>query len=180
MCDHANDAEARRCECTGYGMGDPLCRCGRGRKLHRDGTGACRERAARCHEFVLQLTEPMLITDDHIASAAAAIVADVGTEAAGRLALAALSAGRESARARDTELERVRRDRDRLISELTKLREEMARAHTAGSPVGLDGDPDFRGDTAHVDQRGLQPSDPRARDHGMAGRTAGGMAVYGL
>jgi hypothetical protein len=137
VCDHANDAEARRCKCTGYGMGDILCRCRRGKSLHEDGTGRCVEAAARCHEFVPTLDDPFIVTTDHIEAAALAIVAGIGIPAtmavARRVAAVALTAGRESVYARDRELERIVCHRDRLLAEVAALTEEKEHAGTAVS-----------------------------------------------
>lgn len=134
MCDHANDAEARRCQCTGYGMGDLPCRCGRGKSLHQDGTGRCVDAAARCHEFVPSMAEPLVITDQHITAAARAILRESGETAsadgARRYAVAALMAGRLSVQGRDAELERVRRHRDRLRDEVAALTKEVENRHT--------------------------------------------------
>lgn len=131
MCDHANDAAARECQCTGYGMGDPPCRCGRGMSLHENGIGRCTIPAARCHEFVVTLVDPFEVTEDHINAAVAAVLRETGdpaNDAARRVALAALTAGRESVMQRDRELERVRRHRDLLL-------EQVAALEAAGSPA---------------------------------------------
>jgi len=185
MCDHANDAEARRCACTGYGMGDPPCRCGRGKSLHENGIGRCVIPAARCHEFVTSLCDPMAVTTDHIEAAALAIMGGPGAPAthavARRVAAVALMAGRDSVLARDGELERVRRQRDRLRGEVAALTEERNdRERDAGrSPVGLDRHQHV-GASGHVGQGGVQPPDSGTGDLRVAGRTARGMVVRRL
>lgn len=123
MCDHANDAEARRCDCTGYGLNDPLCRCGRGKLSHVDGTGACMIVVARCHEFVLKLEDPPPLTEEILGIATNAVILETGIPDrwAARAAFAALTAWRDAGVERDAELERVRRERDRLRREVTVL-----------------------------------------------------------
>lgn len=131
MCDHANDAEARRCQCTGYGMNDPLCRCGRGKISHVDGTGACMIAEARCHEFVVRLDDPAPLTEEVLGIATNAVILELGVHdtVAARAAFAALTAARDAGVERDLELERIRRDRDRLreqVAVLTKIKEREA------------------------------------------------------
>ena len=185
MCNHANDAEARRCACTGYGMGDPPCRCKRGKSLHENGIGRCVIPAARCHEFVAAMCDPLIITTDHIEAAAQAIVRDIGVPAthavARRVAAVALIAGRDSILSRDTELERVRRQRDRLRDEVTELiREQEGHERYAGRPpVGVGGH-QYLGPAGSVGPGRVQPPDSGTSDHRMAGRTVGGLVVHRL
>lgn len=138
MCDHASDAEARRCQCTGYGLGDPRCRCGRGKSHHEDGVGRCLIASARCHEFVLRLYDPLPVTDQIIAAAVAAVTGlGVSGELAGQVVIAALAAGREEIVRRDFDMDSLRRDRDRLRAQL----DEMIRAAQRAPDVPRTGSP---------------------------------------
>jgi hypothetical protein len=130
MCHHATTAEANRCACTGYGFGDLPCRCGMPKSDHKDGTGACRIPAARCHEFVLRpVPDPPPVSEGMIMIAAQAIddleAAGPGAESTD-LARVALFAGAAVAMVRDWELEALRRDRNHHRNEADRLRGELA------------------------------------------------------
>jgi hypothetical protein len=112
-------------------MNDPLCRCSRGKISHVDGTGACMISEARCHEFVLKLDDPPPLTEHLLGIATNAVILElqVHDDIAARAAFAALTAARDAGIERDRELDRVRRDRDRLreqVAELTKIKETEA------------------------------------------------------
>ena len=129
MCTHETPYEARRCICTGYGMGDLPCRCGYGKSQHTDGTGACVIVAARCHEFVLRLpADPLPATAELVRAAASALIAELGIpvtpDTAERAALIVLTVGRTLAVERDTELERARRIRDDLRRQVAAMTAE--------------------------------------------------------
>ena len=126
VCSHETPYEARRCICTGYGLGDPACRCGYGKSQHLDGTGACVIVTARCHEFVLRLpADPLPVTAELVRAAGTAIVAQLGIPAtqdmAERAALIAFTVGRAMTVQRDTELERARRARDDLRRQVAQM-----------------------------------------------------------
>lgn len=127
MCAHDSPQEAARCECTGYGFGDPSCRCGHPRSEHVDGTGACVVPVARCHEFVLHLHDPFPVTVALVKAAAAEVAAelDVGPLTALRAATAALLAGHQHAAHRDYELTSVRAQNDRLRKQLRELQRQL-------------------------------------------------------
>lgn len=127
MCAHDTPQEARRCVCTGYGLGDPPCRCGYLKSQHEDGTGRCLFPSARCHEFVLKFVDPFPVTADMVAVAMYAVMADTGLDVdrAREAAMAALFAGHDHAIRRDRELETTRAANDRLRRELAASREEL-------------------------------------------------------
>jgi|SRR5688500_8840072 len=127
MCAHESPQEAARCECTGYGFGDPPCRCGHPRSEHVDGTGACVVPTARCHEFVLHLNDPFPVTVALIQAAATEIVAELDFEPllAHRAATAALLAGHHHAVHRDYEITSVRAQNDRLRKQLKELQRQL-------------------------------------------------------
>ena len=128
MCAHETPQEAARCSCTGYGFGDPPCRCGRPKSQHVDGTGPCLDPAARCHEFVLHLSDPFPVTLDTVRAAADAIVSDLNTDPlwAQQAAMAALFAGRKAAVERDFELRSARAQVDRMRKQLDRLERMLA------------------------------------------------------
>ncbi len=130
MCSHETPQEAARCSCTGYGFGDPPCRCGYPRSQHADGTGACIVPSARCHEFVLSLDDPFPVTVALVQAAADAVMAELGADPlwAQKAAMSALFAGRQHALARDFELKSVRAANDRLRKQLTRTEIELATA----------------------------------------------------
>lgn len=135
MCVHENPEEARRCICTGYGFGDPPCRCGHPKSSHADGTGACIVPAARCHEFVLRLDDPFPVTVALVQAAADAIMVEHQIEPlmAQQLAMSALFAGRQHAMARDFEIKSVRAQNDRLSKQLARAEEELT-CHRTTAP----------------------------------------------
>lgn len=113
MCSHATEAEARSCECTGYGFGDLLCRCGRKRSQHENNTGRCLDASARCHEFVLKFSDPHPVSDQDIQVAALALEAllsQMPTATVDELARTALLAATGSQYARDWEVDSLRRN----------------------------------------------------------------------
>lgn len=128
MCAHESPQEAARCACTGYGFGDPPCRCGYPKSQHAEGTGACIVSSARCHEFVLKFDEPFPVTVAIVRAAADAIMADLNTDPlwAQQAAMAALFAGRAHVMARDFELKSIRAQNDRLRKQLDHLERELA------------------------------------------------------
>lgn len=136
MCSHETALEAARCVCTGYGFGDPLCRCGHPRSQHADGTGACLVPSARCHEFVLKLDDPFPVTVDLVQAAAEAIITELGIDPlmAQRAAMSALFAGRTHALQRDFELKSVRAINDRLRKKLDQLERELIEHGVAPLP----------------------------------------------
>lgn len=126
MCAHETPQEAARCECTGYGFGDPPCRCGYPKSQHADGTGACAVPAARCHEFVLHIDDPFPVTTALVQAAADALMVELGMDPlmAQRAAMSALFGGRRHAMARDFELRSVRAANDRLRKQIIQLEKE--------------------------------------------------------
>jgi hypothetical protein len=127
MCAHETPQEAARCQCTGYGFGDPPCRCGYPKSQHADGTGPCLIPAARCHEFVLHIDDPFPVTLALVQAAADALMAELGFKplAAQRAAMSALFAGRAHAVDRDYEIRSVRAQNDRLRKQLTRADKEL-------------------------------------------------------
>lgn len=120
MCNHDSPQEARRCSCTGYGFGDPPCRCGHPKSQHLCGTGACVIASARCHEFVLHFKDTFPVTVSLVRTAADAVMTETGLDPSTAMsaAMAALFAGRKHAMERDRELETVRAANDRLRKQL--------------------------------------------------------------
>lgn len=127
MCAHTTPDEARRCECTGYGLGDPPCRCGYLKSQHKDGTGGCVIAAARCHEFVVRFVEPFPVTTALVHAAADAVMSELGADPvyARDVAIAALFAGRRHALERDQEIESVRAANDRLRAQVAALSAQL-------------------------------------------------------
>lgn len=127
MCSHETPQEAARCSCTGYGFGDPPCRCGHPKSQHVDGTGACIIPAARCHEFVLHLDDPYPVTLALVHAATDALMVELGMEplAAQQAAMSALFAGRRHAHERDFEIKSLRAKADRLTKQLDRLTQEL-------------------------------------------------------
>jgi len=133
VCTHETPQEAARCACTGYGLGDPQCRCGWLKSQHDGGTGACVVPSARCHEFVLKLDDPFPVTTELVQAAADAIMRELGFEplVAQRAAMSAMFAGRAHAVEHDWEIRSLRAQADRLRDQLReaerKLQEHDAR-----------------------------------------------------
>ncbi len=127
MCDHETPQEAARCSCTGYGFGDPPCRCGYPKSQHIDGIGACLVPAARCHEFVLHLDDPFPVTLALVRAAADALMIEMGLDPlmAQQAAMSALFAGRKHAVDRDFEIKSIRAANDRLRKKLDRLEREL-------------------------------------------------------
>lgn len=127
MCAHETPQEAARCACTGYGFGDPSCRCGYPKSQHVDGTGPCVIPAARCHEFVLHFDDPFPVTVALVQAAADALMAELGMDPlmAQRAALSALFGGRRHATERDWEIKSLRAQADRLHKQLDRLEREL-------------------------------------------------------
>lgn len=127
MCAHETPQEAARCECTGYGFGDPPCRCGYPKSQHVDGEGFCLIPASRCHEFVLHLDDPFPVTLALVQAAADALMVELELEPllAQRAAMSALFAGRLHAVTRDYELRSVRAQNDRLRKQLIRIEKEL-------------------------------------------------------
>ena len=127
MCAHESPQEAARCVCTGYGFGDPLCRCSYPRSQHRDGTGACTVAAARCHEFVLRMDDPFPVTVALVRAASEAVITELNVDPvwAQQAAMAALFGARKHAMDRDYELKSVRAQNDRLRKQLRELQRKL-------------------------------------------------------
>lgn len=127
MCSHETPQEAARCSCTGYGFGDPPCRCGYPKSQHADGTGACMIPAARCHEYVLHLDDPLKITVALVQAAADGIMVDMGLDPlmAHKAAMAALFAGRAHVMERDFEIKSLRAQADRMRKQLDRMAQEL-------------------------------------------------------
>jgi hypothetical protein len=130
VCAHPTDEEARTCACTGYGMGDLLCRCGRKRSRHTDGTGACTDPAARCHEFVLTLPEETPVSELAVQTAALALKTawdGQGVLSAEELARVVLFSGAATAMTRDWELAALRRSRDAYREQVAWMTAQLDR-----------------------------------------------------
>lgn len=127
MCSHETPQEAARCSCTGYGFGDPPCRCGYPKSQHKDGTGACMVPAARCHEFVISIKDPFPITVALVQAAADGVMIEMGLDPlmAHKAAMASLFAGRRHAVERDFEIKSVRAQNDRLRKQLDLIEREL-------------------------------------------------------
>lgn len=128
MCAHETPQEAARCICTGYGFGDPPCRCGYPKSQHADGTGPCVVPSARCHEFVLHLDDPFPVTTALVQASADALMLELEMDplTAQRAAMAALFAGRRHAVERDWEIKSLRAQADRLRKQLARLEKELS------------------------------------------------------
>lgn len=131
VCSHTTEQEARACSCTGYGLGDLPCRCKRTRSQHENGTGRCLDPAARCHEFVLTLPEPALVTEQMIQAGAAALSAAIaafpGDLTVEEMARAVLFSGSAVAMVRDWELAALRRSRDAYRDQVRFMTEQLQR-----------------------------------------------------
>lgn len=121
--------------CTGYGLGDPLCRCGYPKTQHEDGTGRCVIASARCHEFVLRFVDPFPVTADMVSAAMYTVMSDTGLDVdrARQAVMAALFAGRDHVIRRDRELESTRAANDRLKRELAAAQQEL-KCHRESAP----------------------------------------------
>jgi len=131
MCSHATEAEARSCECTGYGFGDLLCRCGRKRSDHENDTGRCLDASARCHEFVLKFPEdPRPVTEQDITVAALALeglLSQFPTATVDELARTALLAATGSQYAREWEVASLRRSNAAYRAQLEFMTHHLQR-----------------------------------------------------
>lgn len=108
-----------------------MCRCRRKRSLHLDGTGACSDPSARCHEFVLTLPEdPRPVTEMDVQVAALALAALL-TQAPGStaedMARTALLAAAGSQYAREWETTALRRSRDAYREQVAFMTHHLQR-----------------------------------------------------
>jgi hypothetical protein len=131
VCSHATVQESRACSCTGYGFGDLMCRCGRKKSQHVDGTGVCTDPSARCHEFVLTLPDdPRPVTDMDIQVAALALeglLSQCPGSTVEDLARTALLAAAGSQYAREWEVAALRRSRDAYRDQVTWMTQHLQR-----------------------------------------------------
>lgn len=109
-----------------------MCRCRRKRSDHKDGTGACSDPAARCHEFVLALpSEPLQVSDQMINTAVVALKSAIasfpGDLSMEEMARAVLYSGNATAMVRDWELAAVRRSRDAYREQVAWMTAQLQR-----------------------------------------------------